>query len=116
MKRIFFLLVVFLVLTSCVGGEQLEGEFLMVNEVAILKGDDFIYGVEVNGKSKQLAQKAQEFQKEEYDMVTVIIKGTLHPKAAGAEGWDTIVKVTKIINVMPPQKDQGIILQAKNNK
>lgn len=100
--RKFFVFISFLfVLVSCARESEndIEGEFIYIADAAVIKGDDFIYGVEIDSMTMQLAKEAAAFKKGDFDMVPVIVEGTLREKDKNAEGWDTIVKVDKIIAV-----------------
>jgi len=76
-----------------------RGEFIYVDEAAVLKGTDFIYGVKVDEMSLELAKIVEKIKQDPYDMVPVIVEGILENKAEGQEGWDQILTIKKIITV-----------------
>lgn len=91
-----------------------QGEFIYTPEAAVFKGNSFIYGVHLNDVAKDLAKKVEAVKKENYDMVPVIVRGEVTPKAEGAEGWDEILTITEIVNVSdtPTKAD----IELKENK
>src|SRR5690554_8157628 len=67
-----------------------EGEFIYTPEAAVFKGNSFVYGVQINDKAKDLAEKVAAVKKGEFDMVPVIVRGEVTPKPEGTDGWDEI--------------------------
>ncbi len=122
MKKIFLLLITTTVLIACkdtttsvkntVNYDTLEGEFIYLDDAAVLKGDTFIYGVTLDDKMHELATIIKPLQRDEFDMVPVIIKGELHSKAAGEEGWDEIVTIKEILEVKAPVGEAPLKLEA----
>ena len=92
-----------------------RGDFLYLDDAAVLKGDNFIYGVTVDDMSKELAKQVEAVKEEPYDMVPVFVKGHLKNKPLEAEGWDEILTITEIINVSSsPSKDEIKIEEKKS--
>ena len=122
MKKIVFLLIASLALVSCnqkstedsssTSYEVIEGEFIYLVDAAIIKGDSFIYGVAIDDKMHELATIIKPLQRDEYDMVPVIIKGIINPKPTNEEGWDYIVTIKEIVEVKAPTADTSIKLEA----
>ncbi|AWH73440.1 hypothetical protein DCS32_04475 [Dokdonia sp. Dokd-P16] len=122
MKKILFLLIASLVLVSCnqkstedsssTSYEVIEGEFIYLVDAAIIKGDSFIYGVALDDKMHELATIVKPLQRDEYDMVPVIIKGIINPKPTNEEGWDYIITIKEIVEVKAPTADTSIKLEA----
>ncbi len=122
MKKILFLLIAGLALVSCnqkstedsssTSYEVIEGEFIYLVDAAIIKGDSFIYGVALDDKMRELATIVKPLQRDEYDMVPVIIKGIINPKPTNEEGWDYIVTIKEIVEVKAPTADTSIKLEA----
>lgn len=75
------------------------GDFIYVADAAVLKGGDFIYGVTLNEKAKELAEKVEPVKENEFDMVQVTVKGTISPKPQGQEGWDEFITIEEIVKV-----------------
>lgn len=89
------------------GTREIDGEFLYIADAAVIKGDGFIYGVEMDEKMMELANQVKKFKRDDFDMVPVKIVGILSEKSQESEGWDTIVKIQKIISVSPPTGAQN---------
>jgi hypothetical protein len=90
MKKIIVLITLFVSLSACKNDQKTtlvttensnlavyKGEFIFTEGAAVLKGTDFIYGVVVDDKMKELADKVAPAKKDVYDMVPVIVTGTL---------------------------------------
>ena len=76
-----------------------RGDFIFLKDVAVLKGDNFIYGVSIDELSKQLAERVKEVKVSDFDMVPVAVKGKISQKQEGQEGWDEILTITEIVLV-----------------
>lgn len=83
--------------------QTLTGEFIYAGDAAILRGSDFVYGVTIDSMSKVLAEQVQPFQKEEFDMVSVRIKGKIVPNPR-QDGWDENIEIREIIDILEPGK------------
>jgi|GEM_PF-184809 len=110
MKKLFFLFVMAATCMACKNNGKKEGdtaaklfrgEFIYTKDAAVLKGEDFIYGVELGGLTKELSEKVAPLKREEFDMVPVVIMGILKPNPL-EEGWDELIEVTEIIGVSRP--------------
>ena len=76
-----------------------RGDFIFLKDAAVLKGDNFIYGVSIDELSKQLAERVKEVKVSDFDMVPVAVKGKISQKQEGQEGWDEILTITEIVLV-----------------
>jgi len=83
--------------------QTLTGEFIYAGEAAILRGSDFVYGVTIDSMSKVLAEQVQPFQKEEFDMVSVKVKGKIVPNPR-QEGWDENIEIREILEILESEK------------
>ncbi|HZH68937.1 MAG TPA: hypothetical protein VFD80_00615 [Flavobacteriaceae bacterium] len=107
MKKALFLMVALMAITACKNekeqtvaeSQELEGDFIFFEDVAVLKGNTFIYGVTINDKARELAEQTAQVKAEDYDMVSVKIKGKVHPKPEDEEGWEEIVTIEEILFV-----------------
>ncbi len=116
MKKIFLMLALSAALFSCKNSEEKKegdsvttensenlktytGEFIYTADAAVLKGNNFIYGVTQNEKAEELAKKVAAVKKEDYDMVPVVVRGEISKKPEGSEGWDEILTIEEIVNV-----------------
>ncbi|MAN27616.1 MULTISPECIES: hypothetical protein [Mesonia] len=89
------------------GEFTLRGEFIYTDEAAVLKGNDFIYGVQLDEKAKELAEKVKPLKREDYDMVPVILKGKVKNNP-DKDGWEKIVEIKEIIKVEKPTAEPAI--------
>lgn len=133
MKKIILLLSVFIVVLSCKNAEEkqteatevtsenvevsktFKGEFLYMADAAVLKGSNFIYGVTLDENSKKLADKVAPVKRDPFDMVEVYVRGTLHHKAEGEEGWDEILTINEIISVSDTPAEADIKIEEKKS-
>ena len=76
-----------------------RGDFIFLKDAAVLKGDNFIYGVSIDELSKQLAERVKEVLVSDFDMVPVAVIGKISQKQEGQEGWDEILTITDIVLV-----------------
>ncbi len=114
MKNIIIVFSLLVAFTSCKNNEEssaevqeIKAEFIYLDDAAVLKGSDFIYGVKIDDKAKELAERVNPIKKEEFDMVPVVIKGIINKKEEGEEGWEEIVTIKEIVTVSnrPSQPD-----------
>ena len=120
MKKIFYLLLLPLVFvacnnaetkTNCENCESFTGDFLYLADAAILKGDDFIYAVQLDEQAQELVKKVEPIKKEAYDMVQVTVKGVLSQKPKDQEGWDEILSIKEIITIADKASEADILIQ-----
>lgn len=115
MKKVFVLLFSILVLSSCKNNEEssqddtqeIAADFIYFDDAAVLKGSNFIYGVKLDAKAKELSEKVAPIKQDEFDMVPVVVKGIVSKKEEGQEGWEEVVTITEIVKVSnsPSQAD-----------
>jgi hypothetical protein len=94
-----------------------RGEFIYTDDAAVLKGNNFIYGVTIDDKSQELADKVSKVEKDDYDMVPVIITGVVspNPKAETEEVWEEVITIKEILYVSDkPAKTQIEIEEKKS--
>lgn len=111
MKKVALILITSLLLISCKESTTYEGEFIFLEDAAVLKGDSFIYGVQLDNKMQELATIVKPLQRDKFDMVPVVIKATIAAKKKGTEGWDSIITIKKIIEVKAPTSEDPIKLE-----
>lgn len=83
--------------------QTLTGEFIYVSDAAVFRGDSFVYGVTIDSMAQVLADKVQPYKKEDFDMVSVKIKGKIVPNVSN-EGWDENIQIREIIDVLEAEK------------
>jgi len=79
-----------------------KGEFIYLDDGAVLKGSNYIYGVTLDEKAQELADRVAPVKKEDFDMVAVVVKGVVskNPKLKKAgEGWEEVITIKEIIAV-----------------
>lgn len=121
MKKFFILIVLIGVLFSCQNEDRkdlveepeeaklvdsipvLIGEFVYVADAAVLRGADFVYGVELDSMSQALADRVQPYKSEAFDMVSVKVRGKIKPNVA-REGWEEVIEIKEIIEILEDQK------------
>ena len=112
MKKLIVLITLFVSLSACKNDQKTtlvttensnlavyKGEFIFTDGAAVLKGSDFIYGVVVDDKMKELADKVAPAKIDPYDMVAVIVTGTLAPGPKDIETWDEFLTIIDIVQV-----------------
>lgn len=92
-----------------------RGDFLFMDDAAVLKGENFIYGVTIDAMSKELAKQVENIKEDEFTMVPVFVKGTVKTKTIGADGWDEILTITEIINVSLTPSKEGVKIEDKKS-
>ena len=90
-----------------------RGEFYYSEEAAVLKGKDFIYGVKRDSMAEVLARMVEPAKQDEFDMVPVIVDGLLNKKEEGADGWDEILTIKRIVTVSSKAAQPDIKIEEK---
>lgn len=133
MKKILVLIALVIAVSACKNSDKKEaekelitaensnlavykGEFIYVADAAVLKGKDFIYGVALNEKMHELAEKVAPVKKDDFDMVPVVVTGTLKDKEPGTEGWDEILTIVDIVQVSPKPAKADVKIENKTAK
>ena len=95
-----------------------QGEFIYLEDAAVLKGRNFIYGVTLDEKAKELADQVAPVKNEDFDMVAVVVKGVVSKnpnlKAEG-EGWEEVITIKEIIAVSDKPAEADIKIEETNN-
>ncbi|GGE08474.1 hypothetical protein [Psychroflexus salis] len=90
------------------------GEFIKVDNAAILKGNNFIYGVVLDSMGMELATQAETLKYDEYDMVPVVLSGELISNP-NKDGWEELLEVKKIIRIAEPKMEETIEIKKPIN-
>ncbi|MGO1585982.1 hypothetical protein [Mesonia sp.] len=90
----------------------LQGEFIYIADAAVLKGNDFIYGVELDSMSMKLAEEVKPLKREDFDMVPVMVKAKVKPNPV-KEGWDQVIEIKEILKVSAPTGEEAIKVKGK---
>ena len=136
MKNIFLLFIFLNVVVSCKNSEEkkadpptpeteeitnkfpdkiFKGEFIYMEEGAVLKGRNYVFGVTMDDMAKKLADRVAPAKKEEFDMVFVVVKGTVVPKPADQEGWPQILTITEILEVSSTPAKADVRIEENKN-
>lgn len=91
------------------------GEFIKVDDAAILKGNSFIYGVVLDSMGLALAEQAKTYKYDVYDMVPVVVTGDLIPNE-NEEGWEEFIKIKQIIRISEPKMEETIEIKKSTNQ
>ena len=83
--------------------QVLEGDFVFGTNSAVIRGEDFVYGVTIDSMSRALARKIAPFKKDDFDMIPVAVKAKILPNQA-QEGWEEVIVIREIIEV-PEQNE-----------
>ena len=97
MKKVLFIFLVLFTIASCKDDtvkavqenntveEETEqdtvptvsGKFIFTEKDAILRGDDFIYNVEIDSLSRNLGKQVEAYKTDDFEMVPVKVKGKI---------------------------------------
>ncbi len=128
MKKLFGIILIALVLFSCededkkdlvskpeVEKEQdsiqvLTGDFVFGKDAAVIRGEDFVYGVTIDSMSQVLAKKVAPLKSDDFDMITVTVKAKIVPNPL-QEGWVEVIEVREIMEVPEAKKPSDTINQ-----
>lgn len=94
-----------------------KGDFIDSNGAMVLMGSNFIYGVKRNLLSEGLSKQVAAIKKNDLDMVSVIVKGTVAKNTDNESEWEEAITITEIMRVADSPSEQVIKLNetAKNN-
>ncbi|WP_424492559.1 hypothetical protein [Salinimicrobium sp. GXAS 041] len=76
----------------------LNGRFIFLSDQAILKGENFIYGVTVDSLARDLAEKVKPYKTENFDMVPVSLKAKIIP-GGNRDSWDKIIEIREVLKI-----------------
>ena len=124
MKQLLLIFALSAAIISCKNSEEktaedtsdmpsYTGEFIYLEDAAVLKGDTFIYGVTLDDKASELAKKVAPVQSSEFDMVEVVVKGVVGPKPDGTDGWDEFITIKEIVSVSDKPSPADIKFEEK---
>lgn len=92
-----------------------KGEFIYLTDGAVLKGENFIFGVKLNEKAFELSKMVAPIKKDEFDMVHVVVKGKMGRKPENEEGWEQVLTITEIVSVSDTPTTPDVKIEAKKN-
>lgn len=83
----------------------IEGEFIKLADDAVIKGSDFIYGVELDSLSRELAKQVEPLKSDEFEMIPVVVRGKILPNPS-RDGWEEVIQIKEILE-LPQQKQDS---------
>ena len=83
----------------------IEGDFIKLADDAVIKGPDFIYGVELDSLSRALAQQVEPLKTDEFEMIPVVVRGKILPNPS-RDGWEEVIQIKEILE-LPTQKQDS---------
>lgn len=84
----------------------IEGEFIHLADDAVIKGHDFIYGVELDSLGRELAKQVEPLKSDEFDMIPVMVRAKIIANP-GRDGWDEIVQIREILELPELKKENS---------
>ena len=88
----------------------LTGNFIYYDGVAVLQTKDEIYGVIVDSMLEDLNKQAENFKKEDTDMVPVTVRAKLSNKKDNTE-WENKIEILEIIKVSEPKAEDNQVIK-----
>lgn len=95
----------------------LKGEFIYLDDAAVLNCGNKIYGVTIDKKMLELAAEVSIKKNDDYDMIPVIINGVITPNPALSEnndGWPEVVTIKEIVKVFAPTGESAVKIESGN--
>lgn len=131
MKKLIILTCVFLSFVSCKNEAEktqnilksqsqddelitMKGEFIYIDNAAVLKTNNDIYGVVVDDRMKELDKQVKPYKSANTDMVPVTVKVRKFAKPDNEEGWPYRVEIKEVIKVEKPEEDTNDIIKLGN--
>ena len=94
-----------------------SGDYIDSNGALVLLGTNFIYGVKHNEMSDQLSKRVAAVKKNDFDMVNVIVRGTVSKNTDTDSEWEEVITIEEIMRVSdkPSEVDIKFDQQEKKN-
>lgn len=134
MKKIFLLVLLSAAIFSCKNSEEkntseemtsgsteniqtFKGDFIDSDGALVLMGSNFIYGVKRNNVSEDLSKQVAAVKNNDFDMVGVVVKGTVSENTNTDSEWDELITIKEIVKVddTPSEVDIKLEESAKKN-
>lgn len=94
----------------------LQGDFIYYADAAVLQTPKEVYGVVIDDKMHDLDNQVKAYKVEATDMIPVVIKGKVIPKAEGEEGWPFKIEIKEIIKVREPDPNRKDVVKLGSEK
>ncbi|APU67946.1 hypothetical protein [Christiangramia flava] len=133
MKKIFGLLLSLMMLVACQDDgrkelmsqpkqeklpdsiQVLKGEFVYGADAAVIRGENFVYGVTLDSMSKKLAEEIAPLKSDDFEMVPVTVKAKIVPNPE-QEGWKEVIEIQQILEIPESISEKDTIENKKNDK
>lgn len=92
----------------------MKGDFIFIDNAAVLQTPTEIYGVVIDSKMKELEMQVQPLKNESTDMVPVTVRVKKFEKPTDEEGWPYRVEIKEIIKVEKPEEDTNDVIKLGN--
>ncbi|GAA4309036.1 hypothetical protein GCM10023115_36260 [Pontixanthobacter gangjinensis] len=130
MKKLFGLLLISSMLFSCQDEERkdlmdapqaekvpdsiqvLEGEFIYAADAAVIRGENFVYGVTLDSMSQILSERIAPLKTDDFEMIPVTVRAKIQPNPE-QEGWEEVIEILEIVETPEVAKVSDTI---KDNK
>src|SRR5690606_39081359 len=76
-----------------------KADFIDSNGALVLMGTNFIYGVKRNEMADQLSKQVAAVKKNDFDMVNVIVRGTVSKNTDSDSEWEEVITINEIMRV-----------------
>ena len=77
-----------------------SGDYIFYNNAGVLQTSKDVYGIIINDKAIELNEKLSLIKKDEFDFVSVILKGKLSSKNEDEEGWSIKLEIIEIVEIV----------------
>ncbi len=88
----------------------ITGEFIYLSDAAVLKGRDFIYGVQLDSTAMDLVEKIESYKRDDFDMIPITVKAKIIPNPK-RNGWDEVILIREVVQlpeIKPDSADQNL--------
>lgn len=92
----------------------MKGDFIFIDNAAVLKTTNDIYGVVVDDQMKALEKQVKPYKIANTDMVPVTVRVRKFEKPDDEEGWPYRVEIKEIIKVEKPEEDTNDVIKLGN--
>ncbi|MAM19578.1 MAG: hypothetical protein ABGW91_04805 [Christiangramia sp.] len=133
MKKIFGLLLSLMMLVACQDDgrkelmsqpkqeklpdsiQVLKGDFVYGADAAVIRGENFVYGVTLDSMSKKLAEEIAPLKSDDFEMVPVTVKAKIVPNPE-QEGWKEVIEIQQILEIPESISEKDTIENKKKDK
>lgn len=88
--------------------QVLTGNVVFGEESAVIRGEDFVYGVSLDSLGNVLAEKLKPLKSDDFEMIPVTVKAKILPNQ-DRRGLEEMIVIREIIEVPGPEKSNDTI-------